>query len=450
MGESAGGKVCIIGAGPGGLSMARALKNRSIAYDQYERHSDAGGIWDLDNPATPMYRSAHFISSRTVSGFHDFPMPGTYPDYPGNRQILEYTRAFADAYGLREHITFGSAVERVESAGQDPDRDGWAVHLSGGSSKHYAAVVCATGTTWSPRMPVHPGEFGGEIRHANTYRDPDEFRGRRVLIVGLGNSGADIACDAAKLADAAFVSIRRGYHVIPKHLFGIPVDVIDEGGPDLPLWFERPVFQALLRLLEGDLTRLGLPKPDHKLFETHPLLNSEILHHLRHGDIAIRPDIARLDGREVVFADGTREQIDLILYATGYTWDIPYARDLFDWHDGRPDLYLTAFSRRYETLFALGYIETNSSVYTLMDHVSDLVGRYLEARRSDPARARAFRRDVARERPDLTGGIRFVRTPRAAGYVDSSAFKKHLAAVHRRHGWPDLSPGMIDAVRSRS
>lgn len=111
---------------------------------------------------------------------------------------------------------------------------------------------------------------------------------------------------------------------------------------------------------------------------------------------------------------------------------------------------MTAFSRRYETLFALGYIETNSSVYTLMDHVSDLVGHYLDARRSDPARARAFRRDAARERPDLTGGIRFVRTPRATGYVDSSAFKKHLAAVHRRHGWPDLSPGMFDAVRSRS
>lgn len=307
MGESGGGKVCIIGAGPGGLSMARALKNRGIAYDQYERHSDVGGIWDLDNPGTPMYRSAHFISSRTVSGFHDFPMPGTYPDYPGNRQILDYTRAFADAYGLREHITFGSAVERVEPAGHDPDRDGWTVHLSDGSSKHYAAVVCATGTTWSPRIPVHPGEFDGDIRHANTYRDPDEFRGRRVLIVGLGNSVADIACDAAVLADAACVSIRRGYHVIPKHLFGIPVDVIAEGGLDLPLWLERPVFRAVLRLLEGDLTRLGLPKPDHKLFETHPLLNSEILHHLRHGDIVIRPDIARLDGREVVFTDGTRE-----------------------------------------------------------------------------------------------------------------------------------------------
>ena len=313
-----GGRVCIVGAGPAGLSAARALKRLGIPYDHYERHSDVGGIWDLDNPGTPMYESAHFISSRKTSGFFDFPMPDTYPDYPSNRQILQYTWDFADAYGLREAIRFDCAVQWIERA------DGvWEVTLPDGTQKQYRAVICATGVTWSPRSPAHPGEFNGEIRHSSTYRDPAEFRGKRVLVVGLGNSGADIACDAAAHADAAFVSVRRGYHVIPKHIFGIPSDEFGSRGPDLPLRVERPLMQMLLRAILGDLTKYGLPKPDHKLFESHPLLNSQLLHYLQHGDVAIRPDIARFGGDQVRFVDGSSEEIDLVLYATGYDWVDP-------------------------------------------------------------------------------------------------------------------------------
>jgi cation diffusion facilitator CzcD-associated flavoprotein CzcO len=235
--------VCIVGAGPAGLSAARALKRSGIAYDQIERHGDVGGIWDLDNPGTPMYESAHFISSRKTSGFFDFPMPDTFPDYPSNRQILRYTRDFATAYGLREAIRFNTAVEAVERAG-----DGWTVTLDDGSRHDYRAVICATGVNWTPRTPEHPGTFTGQIRHSSSYRSPLEFRGERVLIVGLGNSGADIACDAAANADAAFVSVRRGYHLIPKHLFGMPIDEFADSGPQLPV-----------RLLRRTTTRPGPP-----------------------------------------------------------------------------------------------------------------------------------------------------------------------------------------------
>ncbi|WP_330252818.1 NAD(P)/FAD-dependent oxidoreductase [Nocardia sp. NBC_00565] len=282
-----GGRVCIVGAGPAGLSAARALKRLGIPYDQYERHSDVGGIWDLDNPGTPMYKSAHFISSRGTSGFFDFPMPDTYADYPSNRDILRYTRGFAAAYGLRDAIRFNCAVQHVEQVG-----DIWSVTLPDGTVKQYRAVICATGVTWAPRSPEHPGTFKGEIRHSSTYRDPEEFRGKRVLVVGLGNSGADIACDAAANADTAFVSVRRGYHVIPKHIFGIPSDEFGNRGPDLPVKLERPLMQTLLRMIQGDLTKYGLPKPDHKLFESHPLLNSQLLHYLQHGSSTWKPSWA--------------------------------------------------------------------------------------------------------------------------------------------------------------
>ncbi|WP_059009390.1 flavin-containing monooxygenase [Streptomyces specialis] len=437
-------RVCVVGAGPAGLSTARALKRLGIAYDQYERHTDVGGIWDLDNPGTPMYESAHFISSRRVSGFFDFPMPGTYPDYPDNRRILAYTKAFADAYGLRGTIRFGTAVTRVER-----DGDAWAVELDDGTTHTYRAVVCATGVTWHPRVPRHPGTFTGAIRHARTYRRLEEFRGRRVLIVGLGNSGADIACDAAVAADAAFVSVRRGYHVIPKHVLGVPADEFDHRGPRLPLCLTRPLMSALLRVVQGDLTRYGLPRPDHKLFESHPLLNSRLVHHLQHGDVTVKPDVAGFDGARVVFTDGTSERIDLVLYATGYDWAIPYVPErYFAWRDGRPELYLTAFSRAHRNLFGVGYLEVNSSAYTLFDHISDLVARYLHDQRHAPGRAAAFDGLIARHVPDLSGGTRFVPSARHTAYADAHALRHCLTRVRERVGWPGLEPGMFDGVRA--
>ncbi|GAA2735601.1 flavin-containing monooxygenase [Actinocorallia aurantiaca] len=435
-------RVCVIGAGPAGLSAGRALRRLGVAYDQYERHTDVGGIWDLDNPGTPMYESAHFISSRKTSGFFGFPMPESYPDYPGHRRILDYTRRFADAYGLREHIRFGTAVTGVEQ-----DGDGWTVELGNGTRLPYRAVVCATGVTWTPRLPHHEGEFAGEIRHSVTYRDPAEFRGKRVLVVGLGNSGADIACDAAAGADAAFVSVRRGYHVIPKHIFGIPTDEFAESGPQLPLKLEQPVFKALLRLLQGDLTRLGLPKPDHRLFESHPLLNDRLVDHLRHGDAVVKADVARFDGTKVCFTDGTSEEIDLVLYATGYDWEIPYVSEkYFRWRDGRPELYLTAFNREHRNLFGVGYVETNSSAYTLFDHVSNLVAHHLHDQEHDPGRAARFEEMIARDRAELSGGIRFVDSARHRSYVDAKTFRAYLARVCGRMGWQELTPGMFDGL----
>ncbi|MEU9823077.1 flavin-containing monooxygenase [Pseudonocardia alni] len=436
--------VAIVGAGPAGLSIARALRRVDVPYVQYERHTDIGGIWDIDNPGTPMYESAHFISSRRTSGFHDFPMPDTYPDYPGHRQILAYTRAFADAFGLRDAIRCGTEVVDVD---RDTDGDGWTVVLADGTRHAHSAVVCASGVTWTPRSPRHEGRFDGEIRHSVTHRSGIDFRGKRVLIVGLGNSGADIACDAAQNADAAFVSVRRGYHIVPKHVFGRPVDELDDGAAVLPRRLEQLLVGGALRLLQGDLSRWGLPKPDHRPLESHPLVNSQLLHHLQHGDVAVRPDVDRLDGRRVRFVDGTSEELDLILHATGYDWSIPYAQRWFSWRSGRTDLYLTAFERRHRGLFGLGLLETISSAYTLFDDISTVVAGYLHARNADPAAAAHFDRLIAHDRTPLTGGIRFVDSDRHRGYVDHRTFRRRLTEIRRRLGWPGLTPGCDDRLR---
>ncbi len=200
-----GDTTLIIGAGPAGLAMARALRARGIDYTHVDSLSGPGGIWDIDAPGTPMYESAHFISSRTASGFAGFPMPDDYPDYPDHRRILAYLRAFADAYDLTDQIRFGTEVTALQREG-----DRWQVTYGDGLGEEFASVIVCTGAQWVPSLPELPG-FTGEVRHSATYRSADEFRGRRVLIVGGGNSGCDIACDAAAAADHASISLRRGY-----------------------------------------------------------------------------------------------------------------------------------------------------------------------------------------------------------------------------------------------
>lgn len=423
-------EVLIIGAGPAGLAAARALSERRIPYDQVERHDGVGGIWDIDNPGTPMYSSAHFISSRTMSDFPGFPMPEDYPDYPSQRQILDYLTAFADAFGLTERITFGRSVTHIEKDGER-----WRVTFDDGSRQDYSFVVAATGTQWHPRLPEWPGDFDGEIRHSREFRDADDLVGKRVLVIGAGNSGCDIACDVGRRAEQTFLSVRRGYWFIPKHIFGIPSDVFADSGPHLPLAVEQRVFGAMLRTLNGDVTRLGLPKPDHRLFETHPILNTEILARLQHGDVIAKPDIDHLDQDGVVFTDGSREQIDVIIAATGYRHAIPYAQNLFGPEDHPDDLYLSVFSRRHRGLMAMGFIETNSGAYRLFDSSARIVAGYIDDCLHHPEQARRFDELIERHHPDLTGGIRFIDSPRHRDYVDSTTLAKMYDRVLRQMHW---------------
>ncbi|WP_256662356.1 NAD(P)/FAD-dependent oxidoreductase [Pseudomonas sp. F(2018)] len=444
--QDCGDAVCIIGAGPGGLCMARALKRQGLAYEQFERHSAVGGVWDISNPGTPMYESAHFISSRELSGFLDFPMPKHFPDYPSHRQILEYVRAFAQAFDLYAGIRLGTAVSKV----QKRDDGRWLVTLGNGERRSYRAVVCATGCNWDPNMPAIKGQFNGEIRHSVTFKQAAEFSGKRVLIIGAGNSGADIACDAATHAEKAFISLRRGYHFIPKHLFGLPADEVSEKGPQLPIWLVRPVFGLILRLINGDLTRFGLPKPDHKLFESHPLLNTQLLHYLQHGDIQAKPDLDHFDGDHAVFKDGSREQIDLALYATGYRWSCKYAADYFEWKGGRPQLYLSIFSRQHHNLFGIGYLETNSSAYKLFDNEAHAIASYLGDQLQRPEQARQFEQLIATDDPDLSGGIDFIKSQRHEVYLEVHALKTHLRKLRQQMGWGELDEGYYAGLRKHA
>lgn len=438
-------RACIVGAGPGGLAIARAFKNLGIEFDVFERHSEVGGVWDLENPGTPMYASAHFISSKTHSYFSDFPMPDHYPDYPSNRQIFDYMKSFAETYDLYPHITFNTEV--TETAFAD---DTWSVLLSDSETRKYRWMICVSGTTWHPKMPAWAAQaeaFDGEVRHANSFRHMDEFRDKKVLVVGAGNSGCDIACDAAVAGDAAFISVRRGYHFVPKHIMGKPADVFGDEGPHMPMWLAQRVFGGLLRVLNGDITRLGLPKPDHRIFESHPIVNSQLLHYLGHGDLTAKGDVDRLDGKHVVFKDGSCEEVDVVLCATGYEWKVPYvAPAAFSWKGDRPDNYLHMFSRTNPQLFALGFTETNGGIYKLFDGMADLIAHTICAQRDDPAEWSKLSTRIQQHTPDLTGGVKYVESDRHATYANIDALKREFKALRKHMRWEQPKDGYFNGV----
>ncbi|MBV7294792.1 NAD(P)/FAD-dependent oxidoreductase [Corynebacterium sp. TAE3-ERU12] len=413
--------VLIIGAGPSGLATAAHLTRAGIAYDHVERHNGVGGLWDIDNPYTPMYESAHFISSTKHSGYPGRSFPEGTADYPSRSVIHRYLQDFAHDTGVGTHIQFGTGVKTVA-----PTDGGFTVTFDNGTTSTYRDVVCATGTLAEPKMPHYPGEFTGEYRHSSTYRSIDELRGKRVLIIGAGNSGCDIACDAAQAADHADISMRRGYWFIPKHILGRPSDDFTTSSPNLPTLPMQWITQIYLRLHFGNLRRLGIPKPDHRVFETHPLLNDQLIHHLRHGDIRVRPDVARFDGDAVVFTDGTREHYDLVLACTGYRHVVPVARELFGGEEAMGKLYLRCAHRTYPGLWAPGMIETNSGAFGIIDRQARLIAAVVAGR--DSGMGEVFAHHAATEYPDLSGGIAFDRSSRHAGYADSHSLIEALDA----------------------
>jgi len=442
-----GGKYCVVGAGPAGLSVSRAFDRLGIPHDVIERFADVGGIWDIDNPGTPMYRSAHFISSKFTSNFFGYPMPDNFPDYPNHEQILEYIRAFAQAYDLNRNITFNTEVRYCE----ETDDGSWLVTLDSGEVRKYRGLICCNGVTWHKSMPELPGNFNGEIIHSRDYFGTDQFEGKRVLLIGMGNSGADIACDAAQTAKSAIVSVRRGYHFIPKFVFGIPVDVYHHHLSEMPSWMQEPDLATIIGTITGDTSRLGLPKPDHEPFESHPLLNTQLLHHLGHGDISVKPDVAKLDGEFVEFKDGSREAFDLIVCATGYRHEIPYVpEEYFDWSGGRPELYMNTFSPNHPRLFALGFFEVASAAYQLFDRVSGLIAQNILDMSGDDEKADMFSRLKQEDDFDLRGGATYIDSDRHANYIDYDTFGKHISWICSEMGWDEVGPETFRSADDRA
>ena len=422
-------KFCIVGAGSSGLAAARAFAAAGIPFDCLEREDDVGGNWYYGRPHSSVYASTHLISSKRLTEYLDFPMPDDFPPFPHHRQVWEYLRAYARRFALYERIEFGTPIERIEREADDR-RGAWRVALVDGRVRRYRGIVVANGHNWDPRYPEFSGTFAGTALHSSQYKTPDVLADRRVLVVGGGNSGCDIACESGGVAARTFISLRRGYHFLPKFWRGRPLDALNERllRRGVPLTVRRWLGQLVERISFGPAGSYGLPTPDHRLFETHPIINQQLFYQVAHGRVTPKPDVAELCGREVRFVDGTREPIDVVVYATGFRISFPFMDPAeLNWRDGRPRLFLNVFHPEADDLFVVGLIQPDSGQFGLVDRQSRLAAAFVKACESGtPAAERFRRRKRAEVDAPLGAGIRYVDSPRHALEVEHFSYAERL------------------------
>jgi dimethylaniline monooxygenase (N-oxide forming) len=420
---------CVIGAGSSGIAATKTLNERGIEVTTYEKSDRVGGNWVFGNRngMSSAYRSLHINTSRERMEYSDYPMPASYPDFPHHTQIAAYFNDYVDHFGFRDRIRFETGVERAE---RDPQTGTWTVTTDTGETARYDMLLVANGHHWDPRWPepAYPGSFDGEQMHSHYYVENSGFKDKNVLVVGIGNSAMDIAVESSFVAKKTFISSRRGAYILPKYLFGRPLDQIGVNALTgaLPFAFRRGILQTMYRIGVGNVEDYGLPKPDHKIGEAHPTISADFLNRIAHGELTWKPNVRSLDGDRVTFEDGSSEPIDVIVWCTGYKVSFPFfAPDFISAPDNDLPLYRRVWKPGIDNLAFIALLQPLGATMPLAEAQGRWVAAYLRGEYHLPPRS-AMEADMARERKQMFK--RYVASKRHTMQVD---FDNYLYALRK-------------------
>ncbi|MBL4757849.1 MAG: NAD(P)-binding domain-containing protein [Rhizobiales bacterium] len=410
--------VCIVGAGPSGLTTLKTLREAGIEnVTCFEASDQIGGNWVFREKGGhgSVYETTHIISSKHLSEYSDFPMPADFPFFPSHTQVLKYHQDYAANFGISNAIDLNTNVISAEQA----DNGSWQVIIAGPDGKKalkFDHLIVCSGHHWDPCTPDYPGKFEGKMLHAHDYRKAAPYKNKQVLIVGAGNSACDIACAVAPVATSTRISMRSGQYIFPKMLFGRPVDKMFDKVRSLPKWAIRAVSHLALKMTIGPYGRYGLPTPKSGILSMHPTLNSEIFGYLTHGILEIRPGIKKFEAENVVFSDGTREQFDTIIWATGYRTSFPFLPEGlldFDPNVSLP-LYMQIVPANVANLFFIGLLQPWGCIWKLSEIQARYVAGLIKKTNKLPKNIKhRIEQDVVRRKRQFPGGTR------------------HLAEVHQ-------------------
>ncbi len=419
----------VIGAGISGLTAGKMLNDYGVPYTCYEASDRVGGNWAFRNPNghSSAYRSLHIDTSKHRLSFKDFPMPDDYPDFPHHTQIKAYLDAYADAFALRDHIEFENGIQHARHL----DDGGWELLTQRGETHRVDLLVVANGHHWDPRTADFPGEFTGETMHSHHYIDPTEpldLKGKRILVVGLGNSAADIAVELSgkALQNTVTLSTRSSAWIVPKYVYGLPADKYFVTSPHVPLHWQRWLIQKMQFMTGSNPELYGLPAPNHKFFEAHPTQSVELPLRLGSGDITPKTNVTLLDGSTVHFEDGTNDDFDAIIYATGYNITFPFFdEDFLSAPDNRIRLFKRMFKPGLDDAVFMGFAQATPTLFPFVEAQARLLGAYAVGRYQLPDVAE-MERVIDADQQKFTGHV--IDRPRHTQQLDYFVYEHDLRA----------------------
>ena len=424
--------VCIIGAGSSGITAAKALKESGISFDCFEKGSQIGGNWRFnnDNGMSSAYRSLHINTNRMIMAYSDYPMPADYPMFPHHSHIIQYFDDYVDNFNIRSDIQFNTEVKDVSR-----NADGSFTVTTDNQVAEYQNVIIANGHHWNPRFPepAFKGAFTGEIIHSHFYRENEQVKGKNVLVVGIGNSAVDIACEAARTySGKVVISTRSGANIVPNWLWSIPFDSLASPlTSKLPLSLQRVFLSTALRLARGKQEDFGVPKPKRPLLSEHPTLSQDLLNLAGRGLVKFKPNIKEFKGKTVVFEDGTEQDFDLIVYATGYKVTFPFLKetsfDISETNDFR--LYKKVIHPDYQGLYFLALIQPLGAIMPLAEVQSKWIAKILKGECQLPNQEEMLK---SIETDKLAMAKRYSASPRHTLQVDFHPYKESVEREMRR------------------
>jgi hypothetical protein len=423
-------RICVIGAGPSGITALKNLRDEGLAAVVYDRNHEVGGNWIYteNESHSSVFDTTHIISSKTLSQYEDFTFDDFDPkvaDYPSHDELRRYFQAYARRFGLYDHIEFGTMVKHCERI----DAQTWEVTIEQQGqtrTETFSDLVVCNGHHWQPRYPNYPGEFTGEFIHSHHYKKAAPFADKKVLVIGGGNSACDVAVETSRVSAQTTISWRRGYRIIPKFVMGVPTDVFGARTYWLPTWLRTRMSDLMINVMIGSNEKYGLPKATDRFGATHPTINSELLYKIRHGKVKPKGDIERFEGKRVHFTDGSFEEFDTIIACTGFVLVHPFFnQDFIDYSSGPVPLYLKMFHATYQNLYFVGMFQPLGCIWPGAELQSKLMARELAGKWQRPANiAKLCEREVTHPH------YKQVNTPRHTITVDFHRFikslKKHL------------------------